>query len=323
MDLNETDSETPVLVVGMPRSGTTWVARAIARSAGMPYLHEPDNEKLDPLAMWAKRKIPRFPWLHPDRECKRYRHLWDRAFASAEPDGRRARWSASFFQRASRTDLERAVATRQLSFWLRAAVVLQPAPVTDDSSGPPPVVKSVHSAFALRWIAARYPFRAIVVVRHPLNVLASWRRLELPDATRPLEEDVEIQRFAQSFEVALPPPDASDGSRQAWRFGVLALALERAGGQRGGWTTVRHEELCMRPETAFAQLSEDTGVKWTPAGTNFLRQSDRPGEGFATERRTADVPGRWRHALPDHEVREILNTVQQFPIDPWNYQPPT
>ena len=50
-----------ILVAGLPRSGTTWVAEVLGRTAGARYLHEPDNHLVRPDAWWAKRRPRRLP----------------------------------------------------------------------------------------------------------------------------------------------------------------------------------------------------------------------------------------------------------------------
>lgn len=319
-----TDRDTnadPVFVAGMPRSGTTWIARALAQPAGARYVHEPDNEKLDPFALWAKQGMERFPVLSPHEDHDRYARLWESAFEPSMREGWQTTLSRRLFQRASRADLEDAVATGRLTWVLRAAVMLQPAPAC-----PAPcrrlLVKSVHSVFALRWIASRHRLKKIIVFRHPLNVLSSWRQLSLPDATRPLEQHPRLQAFVQDLDVPLPTPDSSELLRQAWRFGVLTLALEQTAAADEDWLAIRHEHICADPNNAFHNLASDVGVEWTPAGSDFLRQSDRPGKGFKTHRPTQDMPHRWRDSLDNGEVRRIIATLQAFPLDPWNLEPP-
>jgi hypothetical protein len=55
--------ESPVLVVGVPRSGTTWTARVLGAALGTRLVMEPDNEKISAPAILPKRRLGRFPVL--------------------------------------------------------------------------------------------------------------------------------------------------------------------------------------------------------------------------------------------------------------------
>src|SRR5581483_1257337 len=70
-----------ILVIGPPRSGTTWVEQVLGRAAGARVVHEPDNETCSPFALRAKATLGRFPVLAAgDRAPLAYFELWSRAF---------------------------------------------------------------------------------------------------------------------------------------------------------------------------------------------------------------------------------------------------
>jgi hypothetical protein len=68
--------EPPILVVGIPRSGTTWLARTIASHPLVRYVHEPDNHHHAPFATKAKRGLGAFPDLPVDARHRRFEELW-------------------------------------------------------------------------------------------------------------------------------------------------------------------------------------------------------------------------------------------------------
>src|SRR6185369_7486408 len=51
------DERMRILVLGTERSGTTWVARALASADDATYVHEPDNADANPLATAAKHDL--------------------------------------------------------------------------------------------------------------------------------------------------------------------------------------------------------------------------------------------------------------------------
>src|SRR5262245_13023972 len=70
-----TDSQ-PILIVGLPRSGTTWVGEVFSSAHNTRYIFEPDNEGLSPLAWLYKKDIHRFPYLTSKDRSVGYHQLW-------------------------------------------------------------------------------------------------------------------------------------------------------------------------------------------------------------------------------------------------------
>src|SRR5438309_11762976 len=61
-----------VLIVGAPRSGTTWVGHALERAPGVIYVHEPDNDSLHPLAIFGVRHVGHVATLKPGQAASAY-----------------------------------------------------------------------------------------------------------------------------------------------------------------------------------------------------------------------------------------------------------
>src|SRR3954470_8181444 len=77
-----------ILVVGTPRSGTSWVGQALAAAQGAREVGEPDNEDNFPYAIKAKAGLGRFPVVPAgSRGPPASAALWEGAFAG----GRRVR----------------------------------------------------------------------------------------------------------------------------------------------------------------------------------------------------------------------------------------
>ena len=72
-------------MLGTERSGTTWVARALASADDGAYVHEPDNPDANPLAADAKRGLGLYPSLRAGEHADGYARLWDHAFAGGWP----------------------------------------------------------------------------------------------------------------------------------------------------------------------------------------------------------------------------------------------
>ena len=58
----------PIVIAGLPRSGTTWTQRVLGTCPGTIRVPEPDNEDKYPAAIHAKRALGRYPCLTPGQQ---------------------------------------------------------------------------------------------------------------------------------------------------------------------------------------------------------------------------------------------------------------
>lgn len=308
----------PVLIAGIPRSGTSWIGRTLKHTAGVGYLHEPDNEKAHPFSLAAKRGLGRFPVLAPGERHEAYERLWAYALGAKRrertlPVRARARTARMLLAGASGDDLEAAIAGRRWPVRLRAArwssVPRVPPP------GTLPVVKSVHAPLALEWIDWLWAPRVLVVFRHPLNTLASWLHLGLADRDRGLDRsEAVVERYVRPWGVPLLRSGAGPLERAAWHYGLLVSALWQSVRSNPHWEVVRHEELCVDPGSSMPALAARLGLVWTEGASEFLATSNRPGKGYKTHRIASEQIESWRRKLKEEEAMELRRVLAYFPL---------
>jgi hypothetical protein len=308
-----------VLIAGLPRSGTTWAANALARTEGATLVHEPDNDRIHVAAMAAKARLGRYPVLGPGDDAEPYRRLFEAAFGVGEPgrfDERRRRWAASLVEGVDVTDIDRVMGESPPRRWpwrLAAARYLGRPPEVVSSAGPR-IVKSVHGALSLGWVVdVVRPSDTVVLLRHPANVIGSWRDMGW-----------KLDRFwwhrAEVWE-RFGPPDANPGpgrpetyvDKAAWQFALLANALVSAASSRS-LPIVDHEDLLADPAGNLAGLAERLGLRWTAAAQDWVAASDRPGEGYELNRRISDLRGRWQTRLAPDDLAVVADVIERFPL---------
>jgi hypothetical protein len=282
-----------ILVAGLPRSGTTWVGEVLGRTAGARYLHEPDNHLLRPDAWWAKRLLGPYPEFQPGEAGDDYERLWALAFAGG-PRLSPLYAGARVLQRAGAWRVSGLLASRQHSR-------LAPGPL---------VVKSVHCARSLEWVADRFAPAVVVVERHPFGVISSWRKLGWDDF---LDSDRRALRYSAAV-LGVDPPSLGAPwlERAAWHYGVLSSHLERALRRHPDWLVVRHEVLCAGPEPAFRRLSARLGLRFTDETARFLAASNRPGDGYSTHRLWHEQVDGGRSRLTPAERALVLAMLDRF-----------
>jgi hypothetical protein len=285
-----------VLVAGLPRSGTTWVGEVLGRTAGARYLHEPDNHLVRPDAWWAKRRLGPYPELEPGTDAsdgRDYERLWARAFAGG-PCSSSLYAGLRILQRAGAPRVSGRLASRSRS----------------RPTAGPLVVKSVHSARAVEWVADRFDPAVVVVERHPFGVISSWRKLGWDDF---LDTDRAALRYSATVLGVDPPPSGAPWlERAAWHYGLLTSYFERARRRHPGWLVVRHEVLCAGPEPGFRHLCARLGLTFTGEAARFLAASNRPGDGYSTNRLWREQVDGGRRRLTPTEQALVLATLDRF-----------
>ncbi len=313
-----------MLIAGLPRSGTTWVANALARTEGADLVHEPDNDRIHVAAMAAKARLGRYPVLRPGDEAEPYRRLMAAAFGLGDAgrlDDRRRRWAASLLVDVDVTDIDRVMGEAPPRRWpwrLAVARRLGAAPAVAIGPGPH-IVKTVHAALALGWVLDVVgPCPAVVLVRHPANVIGSWREMGWQLDRFWWHRPEVWERFGPPERNPGPGLPATYLEKAAWQFSLLANALVSEARGRS-LPVVDHEELLADPTRGLAQLAGRLGLRWTDAAEDWVAASDRPGEGYELNRPLAAERGRWQTRLAPEELTVVADVVERFPLlrDRW------
>lgn len=327
----------PILVVGAPRSGTSWVARIIASHPSVGYFHEPDNEKLHPVAFYLKQRLHRFPYLRAADDSPEFETLWKLALYGRFP-GRRVRKAADRLGRLAPEVVERNVRARcdvtsprddiQSSQWQRrrAAAAYAVARGMTTVLGIMPqrrLVKSVHSVLALRWIARNFAVPTVIVRRDPFAVVASYLRMKLPDADRNVFSQTSFVEDFLDGEMAETVTRAVDPLQ---RIGYQLAAIDRFLDSyvRGDpdCITVEHEALCRDPVTEFRAVVSRLGLSWTAEIEHAIAASDRAGTGFNTQRARHEEIGKWKHELSGKQVRLLSESFAMMRLQRDNTDAP-
>jgi hypothetical protein len=291
-----------VALLGVPRSGTTWLANVLSAHPSVRLVNEPENRLLDVLGWLGTGRLGVVPALAPGDSAREYRTMWAVALAGGWPEeGAGARASALLRRVAVREALPRRV--RGLA--LRGAGELA---ARHRQAVPVVLVKSVRTGFTLDWVAAEFDPSLLVVWRHPLNVVSSWLHQEW--GTSRLNEPLQLrERFADT---ALWPPPTDHVAATAWTVCAHLTILLESVARHPEALVVNHEHTALDPERATGAVLDWIGLDTTAAVSTFIAENDRPGEGFAIQRRAHAEPAVWRARLDGDDQREVATMVDRF-----------
>jgi Sulfotransferase family len=284
-----------VIVVGFPRSGTSWLARCLSFAPGFTYYREPDNFDRVPEAE------PRFAnlYLTAEHDDDAYRRLMTRACAG--------KVATAFTMMEDPGPLlshlgkrGRALGQRLPFLFFRKRHVL---------------LKLVFANLNLAWFSANFPpARQVCVLRHPCGQFASWKRLGWePDPAALLEN----RRLVADH---LDPFAGLIGSAQSFweRAGALWAAtvhvIHRQTQADRGRLIVAYEWLCGDPVTRFEEVYRLLGMPWNRRTARRVRETNSEGDDatYSVRRSTSIQVDRWKDRVTPQEIDECRRFVEPF-----------
>ncbi len=309
----------PVLLIGAPRSGTTWTVRVLAKAANAALMNEPDNVHSDPHGK-ATTSLGFGPYrvLDPGDQAPQYEALWRLAFSGYVPARR------GVAQPVARVALRVPAQVRDPLLSLGAGLLARAQPARRV------IVKSVLAHFCLEWLAERFQPQVVVMQRDPMNVVSSWLRLQVHGYDLH-ERPVVRQRFLDPMGIEPPRAGFSQLELCAWWVGLLTEVLREQWLRHPEWTLVTHETVCGDATSEFRALYAKLGLEWTEETTRAISQGGYNSPTFrrtdwsASELTGADVtqaqPNRWRERLSADEAASVNRVLEGFPNRGWLQQP--
>lgn len=306
----------PICILGMPRSGTTWVGKIFDSHPDTLYRHEADSGS-------ALRAVP----VHVPAKTDSATTRQMKEFVAGLPTQRSLKVCGKLplFAKRHLPGWRGAVhrgsvyAAKLAASWVDLPVF---EPVDRHRGEPRPVWKSIESTGRAGLIARVDPSASIILlVRHPCGQIDSTLRGEqagqftddCPSADdwgifRRLCETPQARRRALDLDTmkAMSPVE-----RLAWRW---LLFNEKAMEELQGHPNARvicYESLCEQPVEESRALLEFAGLGWDPAVESFLASSSERDDGryYSVNRDPLAAANGWRHRLDSRTVETIRTVV--------------
>lgn len=288
-----------IIVSGLPRSGTSWVAKALSFAPGFTYYREPDNYD----HVKGTHKYFDYLYLPVGRDDLAYHQHMTRVlngqiatpFTMKEDPG-------PLLGRLPQA-WSRCLGSRLPFLYFRKSNLL---------------IKLVRSNLALEWLSEYYPDAMQVhVLRHPCGLFASWRRNNWErDPKRLLEDDVLVRDHLS------PHVTTIRHARTFWEkagalWGATYVVIERQLAAHPNWLLVQHEWLCQDPVAHFRALYSALDLTWNERVEVSIKSLNRPATDknpYSLTRLASEEIDKWKRQLTPNEIAECKCFVEKFGV---------
>jgi hypothetical protein len=327
---------TLVLVAGVPRGGTTWLAELLAANPEVGVVHEPDNQWTKAFAFRAKQDLPGrvHPALRQGDSAAEFQRLWEAATGTGRGGAAGGPVRAAASRLAERLFAGVPTEAKQRAFMSgrippRLALgdsLAAPRPTRDAS--PHRVLRSVFASLCVEWVVDLTGAAPVIVLRHSFNVLGGWKSRGWLDVEPQYDLLSEIdgrtlERLSDAAGSSPPSLTAPGLVRAAYLLGLLQRELRDAHARHPDWAIVRHEDLCVAPREGVRALAGSLGLPWSARNEDAIAALDRPTGPLEIHRRTRDLPRVWRERLTEDDARLIESVLEGMGLGDLAADPPT
>jgi len=268
----------PLLILSVPRSGSSWVGEIMGRSDGALYLREPITQPY----LAGVKDASSFFEVDPCRLPHTYRRSADNAFSG-------------------------------IPAFSKAITIYPSQWKLSDRHRCRPVIKEVNP-LACKWLIDTYRPRIIYLIRHPAAVAESFCKMGW-DGKQFKSRFTEQTLVAENF--GYEPFTASFWSEiGALQAVVLRLALAYLNGYQDS-RIVKYEDLCYDPITVFRRLYEFAELQWSSrVEKDIVRHSasNHPNATGAYDvyRDSLAMAEKWKTDVPKEKIAEIKEAYLSF-----------
>jgi hypothetical protein len=251
-------SRRPVVVTGMPRSGTSWVGKILQASRQLVYVNEPMNPQHPPghsPGVLNARIAHRYQYICADNESP-----WIPAFADTV--ALRYQFLAELAANRRPYDLGRMV---------KYGTTFTLGRLTSKRA----LIDDPFALLSVPWLVDRFESDAIILVRDPVAIAGSWHALGyVADMHDLLNQPTLLRDYLTPYEADLRRMHNSDDTIgrlcTLWRALHGAVAAMQ---KRDGVFIYRYEDIVRAPQLEFRRMYSDCNLSWNERTKQWIAAS--------------------------------------------------
>ena len=305
-----------ILLAGLPRSGTTWLAKVIDSSPNVLYIHEPDSAKRIPCVPFCTEPDENLFWQQYSNQYARdIEQLALAQHCSKRPIFRKTGWPT--YRWRFLVPSFTATGHRGISFGRPTLT----APLNFKICW-----KSIESVGRLGLLNdSPYIQRIVHLVRHPCGFISSIRRGErtrkfssMVDLSNDMGIFFALQRTKIAQEIGLTLEEIFECSRVerlAWYWTILNSKAWRELSGSSKVTFLSYDSFCKTPQSSAQKLFLSLGLDWNKQTERFVQGSTNTSSNryYSVSRDAISASQAWQKELSNAEKSQIEKIVRSTP----------
>ena len=251
----------PLLVTGLPRSGTSWTGKMLEAGGQVVYVNEPLNPRRPPgrsPGVLNARVSHRFQYIAPPDDQQ-----WRSAFA----DTVRLRYHPLAELKVARRPYDLG---RLAKYWSQFAV--------GRARGRRAMLDDPYALFSSRWLCEQMGVRTLVLVRDPVGLIGSWKtlgwKIDLRELTgQPALVRAHLEPWLEQIDQAITSGEWLQQMCCLWNVAHDVVDSFR---DIPNLTIRRYEDLAREPMSGFASLYEWFDLDWSERAQQGVREATSP-----------------------------------------------
>ena len=295
----------PILITGSHRSGTTWLGKMIACSPQVFYIHEPFNVSDPPGDGICGAKFGYwYTQVNSSNEHLYYRPIKKTINLSYDFLGQVRSYDQKNSYRKILSEYRNFIIAKLLH---RRALLKDPL-----------------ALFSADWLSEKFRTQNIILIRHPAAFTSSLKRknwsFDFSNFAKqdPLFEHPSFLFKNEVLEYAKSPKNIVDQSILLWKIihsKILAYQKEYP-----GWMFVRHEDISIQPVEEYRKIFDYLGLEFSLSiqkriteysSANNPREADQ-GITHTLKRDSKANVKSWKSRLSDEEISRIYDGVKEI-----------
>lgn len=319
-----------VFICGLPRSGTTWVAKAFDAHPSVFYLHEPDTiNRPQKISDWPSRDYT----LEDRIEARLY------FLDLLQTRGLKTVSSFPVFPKKYRSPTKHAIRIGLLglasgieklcsksNFFHRLSI---PSLMSGEAA-PFIVIKSVSSFNRVGLFSDVMPFsKFIFVARNPFGQISSMLRGEGLYKFEDNNSDVSwVLRSKISYDLGYDGQNFNFLPRDeqyAWQWAISTEHVMREFSARKNVIIVKHDDLSVYPEVNFENLFQFSELDFNKSCCRFLSESMNPentsNDYYGISKNSKHEVDKWKNSFSKNDIKrlsDILSKSSMFRLFDYN-----
>ena len=236
----------PILVTGIPRSGTTWIGKMVAQSSQICYINEPLNTYF---TLGTCRSVVRtwFPYITENADIQ-YDYVFNRVMKYKLNLYKEIKYMSSLWHAIN--------SFSHLYRFIPARIIKQR-----------PLLKDPMAIFSAEWFAKRYNCQVVIVIRHPLAFIGSVKRLKWYFDFNGLLQQKELINgplYRYKDEIKYQIENSGNIINQAvLLWNIIHNQIIDYQKKYPNWIFILHEHISLFPTTEFKLLFQKLNLDYT------------------------------------------------------------